>query len=267
MRVETGLSIVILTTWLLTHWKIDRIAVAAIFILSINTFVLFRISESRQSIATVLLSIFYFVALGGIRAKKLLYVMTVGLIASFPLIYFLAGDYISKFLSSSNYIADGNVEIRLDALDFYLDRFWDTGGLGFGVLSNGDDATNFFATSARVGNGSWQYLIADIGIFSPLVQFGWIGLFVVVFLTLRLAYMFITTARRMGRSESVLPFAFGCFLLGSMLHPWPMNYFTLEWTIMFGSLTWFTCNDLLARYPRKSPTAILPAQSRSLATA
>lgn len=247
MRVETGLSIAILLSFIVTRWRFDLKTIVALAIVAVDTFILFRVSESRQSMLTLALTMFYFILLGGIRANRLVFLSAIGAVLAGPLIWLLAGDYIEKFLTADDYLAEGNVLIRFEALNFYWEKFLETGGLGFGILSNGDDATNFFATAWRVGNGSWGYMIADIGIFSPLVQFGWIGLFAVVFITLRLGYAFVRMAKRVPPPHGAILYAIGAFMFGSMIHPWPMNYFTLDWTIFFGSLIWFACNDLLWR--------------------
>lgn len=239
MRLETGLSVAILSIWLFLHWRFDQRFLFALLLLAVNTFVLFRVSESRQSMLAVALSLTFFVLAGRLKTMRVLTVIAAGVLVVIPAVAWLAADTIEKFLTSDNYVADGNIDIRLQALNFYLGKFYETHGFGFGVLSNGDDATNFFAQAWRTGNGNWGYMLADTGIFSSLTQFGWIGLIAVVLITLRIGVGFVARARKLPVKQRALPLAIGCYFLASIINPWPANYFTLEWTILFGSLSWY----------------------------
>jgi hypothetical protein len=164
-----------------------------------------------------------------------------------PVLIILLMPYITKLLGADNYMREGNIDIRIQSMDFYWNQFKQTGGVGFGVLSGGDDARNFFAIAQRHGNGSWPFYLADTGILSALYQFGWGGLAFAIGMPLWLGTRFILLSKKLPSQVRVFPMALGCFLLGSVIHPWPQNYFTLDWSIMFGALTWYACSDLEAR--------------------
>jgi hypothetical protein len=243
MRLETGATVALLGTYLLANGRLNARSVIFLVLMLLNAFVLFRVSESRQSILTALLAVFFFVAFGGIKKQRLYYIVTLWPAVLAYLLYLIVGDYIERFISSRDYIKDGNIEIRLQALDFFWRHFNQTSGLGFGILSNGDDARNFLANAFRTGNGEWGFFLADTGIFSALFQFGWIGLVFAVSLPLWAASMLIRAARHASREQRAVLLAFGCIFLSSILHPWPTNLFTLEWTLLFGALTFYAATD------------------------
>lgn len=266
MRLETGLTVTFLSIWLFMHWRIDRKFLLALAVLAINTFVLFRVSESRQSMLTVLLALTFFVLLGKLKPMRVLTVAVVSVLVVIPAVLWLAYDIVEKLITSDNYAAEGNLDIRFQAVNFYWGKLMETNGFGFGVLSNGDDATNFFAQAWRTGNGYWGYQISDTGIFSALTQFGWIGLAAVVFITLRIGAGFVSRARNLPVRERAWPLAIGCYFLGSIINPWPANYFTLEWTILFGSLSWYAFHKFRLEYDLARPKAAnLSYDSRGLA--
>ena len=260
MRVETGFSIVLLSAWLFLRWKMDRKAVLALLVLALNVLVLFGISESRQSMLTTSLALLFFVLFARLRPMRVLKVGLAGLFIGLPLVVFLARDILERLVTSDDYIVDGNISIRFQAIDFYMSKWTETYGFGFGVLSNGDDASNFFAQAWRIGNGYWGYMIADTGIVSALTQFGWIGLTLVLLISFRLAVGFIRIGRALPQDQRFVPIALGCFLLGSMVNPWPMNYFTLEWTILFGSACWFAYGNMLDTMPALRPTSAIASK-------
>jgi len=262
MRLETGATVAILGTYLLANGRLNTRTLLLMALMLLNAYVLFRVSESRQSMLTVLLAVFYFVILGGIKKERLYYIVTLWPAVFAYLLYLILGDYLEKFLSSRNYIKDGNIEIRLQAMDFFWRQFEQTSGMGFGILSNGEDARNFYANAFRVGNGEWGFMIADTGIFSALYQFGWIGLLFAVALAIWGAVMLIGAARHASREQRSVLLAFGCVLLSSIVHPWPTNLFTLEWTLLLGALSFYAATDakrVFAALKAKQDTTAIPA--------
>ena len=187
MRVENGAAVVLLFASMIGAGSPIRLRMLSLVALSVLVFALFKVSESRQSILAVVLGIAFFYLFGGVRGSRKSLSLLLLLVAA-PVVFFvILAPYIEKFIAASDYLEDGNILIRLQALAFYYERFTSTYGLGFGILSNGDNATNFFAIAHRVGNGAWPYFIADIGILSALVQFGWLGLALVILMSFRVA--------------------------------------------------------------------------------
>lgn len=256
MRVETGASIVIVLFWLLglqRRLKASVIALA-VFSLVINVFVLFRVSESRQSIMAVLIATLLAILFGALPRERLVKLAPFGFIISVPVLYILVQPYLEKLAGANDYVRDGNLLIRFQSMSFYYSHFQETNGLGFGILSSGNNARNFFALAQRVGNGSWPFYLADTGIMSAFYQFGLVGLTFAVGMPLWLGSRLRKLSRFFRGEQRALLVGLGAFLIGSVLHPWPQNYFTLDWSIMFGSLAWFCCIDLDQRAPRTSNT-------------
>jgi len=246
MRVETACSVLMLLAWVSIYFYRPRAIIYGI-LLAIVAFVLFRVSESRQSMTAVVIGFAFFVVLGGLSFSQLIRRIPMFILVVLPVLIILLMPYITKLLGADNYMREGNIDIRIQAMDFYWNQFKQTGGVGFGVLSGGDNARNFFAMAQRHGNGSWPFFLADTGILSALYQFGWGGLAFAIGMPLWLGTRFILLSKKLPSQVRVFPMALGCFLLGSVIHPWPQNYFTLDWSIMFGALTWYACSDLEAR--------------------
>lgn len=266
LRVENGAAVVLVFASMIGAGSPPRSRTLSLLALSVLVFALFKVSESRQSILAVVLGIAFLYLLGGVKGSRKLPSLLFLLVAA-PFVFFVfLAPYIEKFVTASDYVEDGNILIRLQALAFYYERFTNTYGLGFGILSNGDNATNFFAIAHRVGNGVWPYFIADIGILSALVQFGWFGLALVIYMSYRVSKRLISTRRGQHAHSNMPAFAIGCYLLGCLIHPWPMNFFTLEWTALFGGLMLFVSASL----PRPSlhvgaaRTALRTGTDRSL---
>jgi hypothetical protein len=246
MRVETACAVLMLLSWVSLYFYRPRAILYGI-LLALVAFVLFRVSESRQSMTAVLIGFAFFVAVGGLNFKQLVRRIPLFVLVVLPVLIILLMPYITKLLGAENYMREGNIDIRIQSMDFYWNQFKQTGGVGFGVLSGGDDARNFFAMAQRHGNGSWPFYLADTGILSALYQFGWGGLAFAIGMPIWLGIRFIRLGRNLPAHVRVFPMALGCFLLGSVIHPWPQNYFTLDWSIMFGALSWYACSDLEAR--------------------
>jgi hypothetical protein len=260
MRVENGAAAVLLFASMIGPGLPIRLRILSLVALSVLVFALFKVSESRQSILAVVLGIAFFYLFGGVRGSRKSLSLLLILVAA-PIVFFvILAPYVEKFVTASDYVEDGNILIRLQALAFYYERFTSTYGLGFGILSNGDNATNFFAIAHRVGNGAWPYFIADIGILSALVQFGWFGLALVILMSYRVSKRLISTRRGQDAHSNMPAFAIGCYMLGCLIHPWPMNFFTLEWTALFGGLMLFVSASV-PRPEQQAAAAKLPTSN------
>lgn len=243
MRIETACASLMLLAWVSIYFYRSRILLYGPLLVAV-IFVLFRVSESRQSIVSVLTGLVVFIMAGGISSGKLIRRLPLFIFAGVPALLYLLWPYIQKFLSANDYVREGNIDIRLQAMQFYGDRFHHTHGLGFGVLSSGDNATNFFALAQRQGNGSWPFFLADTGILSSLYQFGWVGFAFAFIMPIWVGLRLIRASKSLAPDVRVFPLALGAFMIGSVVHPWPQNYYTLDWSIMFGCLAWYAASDL-----------------------
>lgn len=189
--------------------------------------------DSRLALVAVLLAVgIGFVLFRGPTVRKLP-IFFLGLAAAIVIIPELYDKYVGS-LDLTNYIEAGNIQVRLDELAYFWPYFERTGGLGYGVFSNSADNENFaaFATH-RLIPGYAGFGVQDLAIFGSIVQFGWIGLAVTVTATFWCLWSFF----RFGRSASpnrAIGIAGFSLMLGFILSPWPMDFFTLNWTILLG---------------------------------
>lgn len=206
------------------------------------------ISESRLAIAAVMIGTAIF-ALFVAKGKRKLKYIVIGLTVSVLFLPFALEKYVEQFKSSGYLEEDASVVFRLLEMEHFKEYFEKTGGLGFGVMSTGANKNNILAYSANkagydYGSGDYGMGLADIGIYAALYQFGWVGLILVLYMTLVAAIYMMRIARLDKNAFDVG--AVGAITLAYMLSPLPMNFFTLDSTAIDGGLLWALCG-LLAR--------------------
>lgn len=192
--------------------------------------------ESRLALLALLSAILVYV----ISARKLsdqqrLYV-AVGMIALIPVASVLYSYYLEPLLNQGlgDYIENHNVGVRIRSNDYYYGYFSKTTGVGFGLMTLNLDSRNFQAMGVPL-----SYTIADLGMFGGLYQFGLAGILLIVVGTFTLFARLLHLGRlpyHPYRDELRMT---GCFVFGFMLQPIPMNFFTLNWTVLLGSTLWY----------------------------
>jgi hypothetical protein len=171
----------------------------------------------------------------------------------------LLGKYLDKITSNAQYFnRDASVRFRTIEFQYFYDAFQHTYGLGFGVMSTGVGKKNILSYAANqagyiYGTGSYGLGLSDIGIFSALTQFGYIGLIITLFMTGMASFKLIKYARADPRFWSAG--AAGCLMLAFMLSPLPMNFFTLQWTVFVGNVLWFLAAQTNAEFDRAAAIA------------
>jgi hypothetical protein len=210
-------------------------------------YVMLFLMDSRLALVAVLLAVGIGFLLFRGPAMRRLPVFFLGLAAAILILPELYDKYVGS-LDLANYIEAGNIQVRFDELAYFWSYFERTGGLGYGVFSYSLDSTNFAAWAAyNMIPGYTGFGVQDIAIFGSLVQFGWIGLAVTLFATFWCIRSFYKVGRDLYAKDRVIGIAGFSFMLGFMLSPWPMDFFTLNWTILLGwtmlYLAWKTVTE------------------------
>lgn len=204
--------------------------IAATFLLYVMVFSL----DSRLALVAVIVALALgFVLFRGPALRKLLTFLLV--MCAVPV---LVPQLYDKYIGSigiDNYLEAGNVQVRLDELAYFWRYFLETNGLGFGVFSLSRGSGNLAAWAAyNLYPGYTGIGVFDIGIFGSVVQFGWIGLAVTLSATFWCVMTFYRLGRRIESRYRTVGIAGFSFMLAFMLSPWPMDFFSLNWTILLG---------------------------------
>lgn len=160
---------------------------------------------------------------------------------------FLIRRYLYDFQSFADYfqrdVSASYRDMEIAFFSYYFDR---TPGTGFGFMSANVSYDNIVAFAKNkagfmYGTGSYGMMLDDIGIYGALYQFGYVGLALVVAMTLIAAWALIRLALR---KPVYLPAGIiGLLMLCYMISPIPMNFFTLLWTAHIGGLFWFMASE------------------------
>lgn len=202
---------------------------------------LFVVSESRLAIVGSVMAIAAFslaVARGRVRFRTVkwaaLFLLTIA-----P---FVLSKYVNQYLGSQDYFKeDSSYAWRLLTAAHYQGLFDQTSGFGFGVMSTAPDRQTVLAQSVhRSGPASdYGFLLADIGLLGGMYQFGYVGLAIILLMTWKMG-SFMVRSGRINQEYAVG--AIGCMVLTFLISPVPMNWFTLEWTVLLGGLLWYVCS-------------------------
>lgn len=201
------------------------------------------VSESRLIVAAMILALAAFVAIM-IKGKAKIAAIYVGIIASLIVYPLVIEKYIVHIAQSENYIStDSSIQWRIKTIEFYNTYFDRTHGLGFGVMSTGPDKANIMSFGANkagllYGSTGYNLYLADTAIAGALFQFGFVGLGLAIFMTLKTAVRLISLGRKGFVSNRAELGIVGLFVLFMFLSPWPINFFTLEWSLLAGNIFW-----------------------------
>lgn len=212
--------------------------------------------DSRLALAAVMLGL----VLGTLAFRTTFSRKAVIIVVGFAVSLFILPELYTKYIGgfrAGSYVEAANVKIRLQELEFFWRYYVDTYGIGFGYLSVSPDGENHAARAAwptlKSQNG---YGVQDLGIFASLVQFGPIGIALVVVLTVwcvRRFYRLGQAADHPGRLTAMTCFS---MVLGFIISPWPMDFFTLAWS---GFLGWTMVYLAIAAKPAMAGRANLDA--------
>jgi hypothetical protein len=236
LKSETVLALLLLVARLGEAKVVTRRLLLYAAPLAMMAYTVFVVSESRLGIATTVLALGFF-AVSGHRSKgRMATLVVAAAVAAAVLFGGAAEKYLGAFsgTSTADYFDEYNVTIRLESFTFFWDQFLHTFGMGFGVMSVSPDADNFQAHAIPLSHN-----IVDLGWFAALFQFGVLGLFAVMWLTVRLVRSLLSVNRVVSYTRRREVAMIGLFVLAAVLNPVPLNLFTLTHSVLLGSTLWY----------------------------
>jgi hypothetical protein len=237
LKPETVLALLFLVARLAGGNRLGRnLAIYAVPI-AIMSYSLFVVSESRLSITTTLIAIALFAFRGRLPVRRRVAAAILALAVTVPLLR-TADKYVSAFNGTSfgDYISEYNVGIRLESLSFFWDHIQETHRIGFGIMSVSPAADNFQSNAIPLSVN-----IVDLGWLGALLQFGVIGLGLVIAMSVHLIRKLIAVGRIEAYPQRREVMMAGMFVLASILNPVPLNLFTFTNTVLLGSTLWYLC--------------------------
>lgn len=268
LKSETAFALLVITARLATARRMSTALGAGIAFLIVG-FALFVVSESRLAIAASLMACAVF-SLFILRGRRAVAMVAVGLCCIALLSPIVLAKYIDQIERTHSYARqDSSVAYRLIELRFFYGIFEKTHGVGFGMMSSGVGKSNQMASTRNnpiayasqiygIATGTnYGMYIADLGVMGALVQFGYIGLAAVVWMTLRVAFRLIRIGRNSEFDSHKEAAAMGALALCFLLSPWPTNLYSMDWTAMCGGLCLFlaSCCSAEAKELRAVPEA------------
>lgn len=245
-KLESAFSAAILSILLMNFRSIGK------YFLHLIAFVacaynLFFLTESRLAMlaffaAFLLAWLFIF------RTKRKIIALSIAPIALTPLIFYFVDKFLGRFESLDKYLAnDMSSRWRMITVKEFSNYFSETYGMGFGFMSGNPIYNNVIAHSANFGGlpyGLRKYglYLDDIGIYSALYQYGYIGFILTVAMTF-LCIFKLGTAYRISRAYEPVS-ACGFMMAALLISPISLNYFTVFYTAHIGGLLWFMASRI-----------------------
>ncbi|MFC4255983.1 hypothetical protein GRI97_12370 [Altererythrobacter xixiisoli] len=227
---------------------------------------IFVLTESRIFILAIFLAIGLLWLLV-LRGTHKVFLAALAPFTAIPLLIFVADRYFSNFRGLDQYMAQDVSSkwraITIEHFSEHFDRFTD--GLGFGFMSANPIYKNFLSFStndagALHGVAGYAVALDDIGLYSALFQFGYVGLILIIVMTFVCIF-------KLGRAHRILrrlaPVSAMGFLMATlMISPISMNWFTLFYTAHLGGMLWFMASrvDQIMRSPSFVPVESTPAE-------
>jgi len=209
------------------------------------------LTESRLALGGILIAlglIAVFVTYGNRRT----FLVLTGLVAAVPVSAFVVNKYFANFTSLDAYFRnDISAWFRGEEIKHFAYLFSKTDGLGFGFMSLNPDNNNILTFAAYkqgyiIGTGENGPVLTDIGLYSALYQFGYVGLALILSYTLWTGSTLIR-ARRFGRAFAPTA-AVGCLFISLLISPIAINYFTVQWAAHVGALVFFMASECPGRF-------------------
>lgn len=213
-----------------------------ILVATVISYNVFAASESRLAIFAVLAALFLswlFVLRG---SRKFLIAMIAPFFA-IPVLWFVVGKFLVNFNGLEDYLVrDTSASWRRITIAHFNQYFSETHGLGFGFMSANPRYDNVLAFSSNraselYGVPGYSVGLDDIGLYSALYQYGYLGIALTVIMTI-MAIVALFRTRALGLLFAPVA-SIGVLMATFLLSPIPMNYFTLFYTAHMGGVLWF----------------------------
>lgn len=211
-------------------------------ILLVSAYNLFFLTESRLAMLAFF-GAFGLAWLFLFRAKRKIIALSLAPIALIPLAFYFIDRFLGKFETLDKYLAsDSSAKWRVVTINEFSRYFDTTHGLGFGFMSGNPQYDNVIAHTSVYGGipyglPNYGLYLDDIGIYSALYQYGYVGLTFVLVMTLLCVFR-LGSAYKISRAYEPVC-ASGFMMFAFLLSPVSMNYFTLFYAAHIGGLLWF----------------------------
>lgn len=241
LKLETTFCLVIATIRLL-HAKSGRQFILYALALAFTSYSTFVLTESRLAIMAVAIALvltWLFIVSG--KQKILIFLLAPVIVI--PTFWFVSEKYLASFQGLDSYLsADTSASWREITINHFRQYFSETFGMGFGFMSANPAYNNVISYSsnyASVDYGVTNYAVGldDIGIYSALYQYGYLGFVLISVMTLMMIYSLFKSINLGPGYRPVA--ATGALTAAFLISPISMNYFTLFYTGHIGGLLWF----------------------------
>lgn len=244
-KLESSFCVVISSIRLLYATSFRQVLLYATA-LAFTLYSTFFLTESRLAILAISLALAmtWLLVLRG-RRKAMLFLLSPLIVV--PALWFVVDKYLAGFRGVNAYLSeDTSASWRQITSDHFESDFSETYGLGFGFMSANPEYGNVISYSSNYASANYgvvNYVVSldDIGIFSALYQYGYLGLCLIIGMTLMMASS-LYKAKSLGPAYATIA-AVGLLVATFMLSPISMNYFTLFYTGHIGGVLWFMAAD------------------------
>lgn len=241
LKNDLGVSGALTFCWAITARSIGRMIVATLMFCLVF-YDLVQVAETRLVIGALLITILLTILFVAKLGRKLIaaYAGVFLMITIAPLLF---SRYIERMPTLDSIGQDRGVEWRFLSVDVFRNLFDPTYGLGFGIMSIKRESGSALAYAMHEAPKlyleagiDYQFFLADISLYGPLFQFGYLGLLLVAGTTFLIAFTLIRYGfnRALPMREGAA--ALGIFVLFLLISPWPTNMFTNSWAMMSGNM-------------------------------
>jgi len=252
-RTEMAFALVMCFARLLNTKKWRRRLLDLTVILLVG-FALFVVAEGRLPIAASIIGCSIYLLVMYKNSKKPL-VVSICIILAVAILPALLGKYI-HYLNNIGDIRVNDRGVAFRAIEWvhFETIFEKTHGIGLGVMSTGADKNNVlsFATNYAgylYGTGSYGAGLVDTGLWAAMFQFGYIGLALVIGMTVAVVRKLWMTGRVSDEYHNRIECgALAAVVIGFMISPLPTNFFTTVLYTQYGGLLWFLAATAVSPY-------------------
>lgn len=238
LKNETVLSLLFMLVILFNIRSLRQLPTMLFVLLasSAPALVVLIIFESRMAMLALGMAILLYVCSFRSSVERKVVIIMLALLLTSIAGVFIFDKYIAPIfqLGFTEYSSAYNVDIRFESANYWIDRFKETYGVGVGVMTLNPSVYNI--QSAVV---SKSYMLADMGIFGALFQFGVPGILVTVLLTLYMAYRLFSIGVKSEHESRQYLLASACLVIAFELQPIPVNFFTTTTSIPLGWTLWY----------------------------
>lgn len=238
LKNETVLSLFFMLVMLFNIRSVRQLPTALFVLVAISApaFVVLVIFESRMAILALGMAILAYVFSFRSSVERKVIIVMLSLFITAIAGVFIFDKYIAPVfqLGFEEYSSAYNVDIRFESANYWIDRFKETYGVGVGVMTLNPSVYNI--QSAVV---SKSYMLADMGVFGALFQFGIPGIAITILLTLYMVYQLFLIGTRSRHESAQYILASACLVVAFELQPIPVNFFTTTTSIPLGWTLWY----------------------------